>query len=129
MGFLSRFRRSAKTLDDIGSIVSDEDLPVASENSNATHEMESVPFPEHEVESEWESTESIDSIHLDRDKKSQRLVERKKKSQKPPKKVSIHTRSSKLVPRPSQGLSIDIDHLVEKKSRREKYLPRRPLRI
>ncbi len=119
MGFLSRFRRSAKTLDDIGSIVSDEDLPVASENSNATHEMESVPFPEHEVESEWESTESIDSIHLDRDKKSQRLVERKKKSQKPPKKVSIHTRSSKLVPRPSQGLSIDIDHLVEKKSRRK----------
>ena len=119
MGFLSRFRRSAKTLDDIGSIVSDEDLAVASENSNATHEMESVPFPEHEVESEWESTESIDSIHLDRDKKSQRLVERKKKSQKPPKKVSIHTRSSKLVPRPSQGLSIDIDHLFEKKSRRK----------
>ena len=48
--------------------------------------MESVPIPEHEVESEWESTETIDSIHLDRDKKSQRLVERKKKSQKPTKK-------------------------------------------
>ena len=119
MGFLSRFRRSAKTLDDIGSIVSEEDLTVISENSKAIHEMESVPFPEHEVESEWESTESIDSIHLDRDKKSQRLVERKKKSQKSSKKVSIHTRSSKLVPRPSQGLSIDIDHLFEKKSRRK----------
>jgi len=106
-------------LDDIGSIVSEEDLTVISENSKAIHEMESVPFPEHEVESEWESTESIDSIHLDRDKKSQRLVERKKKSQKSSKKVSIHTRSSKLVPRPSQGLSIDIDHLFEKKSRRK----------
>ena len=119
MGFLSRFRRSAKTLDDIGSIASEEDLPVISKSRNMTHEMESVPIPEHEVESEWESTEMIDSIHLDRDKKSQRLVERKKKSQKPPKKVSIHTRSSKLVPRPSQGLSIDIDHLFEKKSRRK----------
>ena len=119
MGFLSRFRRSAKTLDDIGSIASEEDLPVVSEGRNATHRMESVPIPEHEVESEWESTETIDSIHLDRDKKSQRLVERKKKSQKPTKKVSIRTRPSKLVPRPSQGLSIDIDHLVEKKSRRK----------
>ena len=119
MGFLSRFRRSAKTLDDIGSIASEEDLPVVSESSDATHEMEPAPIPEHEVESEWESTEMIDSIHLDRDKKSQRLVERKKKSQKPTKKVSIRTRPSKLVPRPSQGLSIDIDHLVEKKSRRK----------
>ena len=119
MGFLSRFRRSAKTLDDIGSIASEEDLPVVSEGRNATHRMESVPIPEHEVESEWESTETIDSIHLDRDKISQRLVERKKKSQKPTKKVSIRTRPSKLVPRPSQGLSIDIDHLVEKKSRRK----------
>ena len=119
MGFLSRFRRSAKTLDDIESIASEEDLPVVSESRNATHRMESVPIPEHEVESEWESTETIDSIHLDRDKKSQRLVERKKKSQKPTKKVSIRTRPSKLVPRPSQGLSIDIDHLVEKKSRRK----------
>ncbi|MEC8722730.1 MAG: hypothetical protein VXX59_02865, partial [Candidatus Thermoplasmatota archaeon] len=87
MGFLSRFRRSAKTLDDIGSIASEEDLPVVSESRNANHRMESVPIPEHEVESEWESTETIDSIHLDRDKKSQRLVERKKKSQKPSKKV------------------------------------------
>ena len=119
MGFLSRFRRSAKTLDDIESIASEEDLPVVSESRNATHRMESVPIPEHEVESEWESTETIDSIHLDRDKISQRLVERKKKSQKPTKKVSIRTRPSKLVPRPSQGLSIDIDHLVEKKSRRK----------
>ena len=119
MGFLSRFRRSAKTLDDIGSIASEEDLPVISESRNMTHEMESVPIPEHEVESEWESTEMIDSIHLDRDKKSQRLVERKKKSQKPRKKVNTRTRPSKLVPRPSQGLSIDIDHLVEKKSRRK----------
>ena len=119
MGFLSRFRRSAKTLDDIGSIASEEDLPAVSESRNATHEMEPVPIPEHEVESEWESTEMIDSIHLDRDKKSQRLVERKKKSQKPTKKVSIRTRPSKLVPKPSQGLSIDIDHLVEKKSRRK----------
>ena len=119
MGFLSRFRRSAKTLDDIGSIASEEDLPAVSESRNATHEMEPVPIPEHEVESEWESTEMIDSIHLDRDKKSQRLVERKKKSQKPTKKVSIRTRPSKLVPKPSQGLSIDIDHLAEKKSRRK----------
>ena len=119
MGFLSRFRRSAKTLDNIGSIASEEDLPVVSESRNATHEMEPVPIPEHEVESEWESTEMIDSIHLDRDKKSQRLVERKKKSQKPTKKVSIRTRPSKLVPKPSQGLSIDIDHLVEKKARRK----------
>ena len=119
MGFLGRFRRSAKTLDNIGSIASEEDLPVVSESRNATHEMEPVPSPEHEVESEWESTEMIDSIHLDRDKKSQRLVERKKKSQKPTKKVSIRTRTSKLVPKPSQGLSIDIDYLVEKKSRRK----------
>ena len=86
MGFLSRFRRSAKTLDNIGSIASEEDLPAVSESRNATHEMEPVPISEHEVESEWESTEMIDSIHLDRDKKSQRLVERKKKSQKPTKK-------------------------------------------
>ena len=90
MGFLSRFRRSAKTLDDIGSIASEEDLPFISESRNMTHEMESVPIPEHEVESEWESTEMIDSIHLDRDKKSQRLVERKKKSQKPRKNQHPH---------------------------------------
>ena len=42
MGFLSRFRRSAKTLDDIGSIASEEDLPFISESRNMTHEMEPV---------------------------------------------------------------------------------------
>ena len=61
----------------------------------------------------------IDSIHLDRDKKSQKLVERKRKFQKSTKRDSIKKRPSKLVPRPSQGLSIDIDYLVEKKSRRK----------
>ena len=86
MGFLSRFRRSAKTLDDIGSIASVEDIPVVLEDKDEGHEVETASIPEHEVESEWESTEMIDSIHLDRDKKSQRLVERKKKSQKPTKK-------------------------------------------
>ena len=119
MGFLSRFRRSAKTLDDIGSIASEEDLPVASENKDEAHEVETASFPEHEVESEWESTEMIDSIHLDSDKKSQRLIERKKKSQKTARKASIGKRPAKLVPRTSQGLSIDIDHLIERKSRRK----------
>ena len=90
MGFLSRFRRSAKTLDDIGSIASEEDLPIVSENKNEVHKVETAPISEHEVESEWESTEMIDSIHLDRDKKSQRLVERKKKSQNQEKNQHPH---------------------------------------
>ena len=119
MGFLGRFRRSAKTLDDIESISSDEDLPNDSENSSETRKMETASISEQEVETEWESTEMIDSIHLDRDKKSQKLVERKRKSQKSTKRASIKKRPSKLVPRPSQGLSIDIDYLVEKKSRRK----------
>ena len=119
MGFLSRFRRSAKTLDDIGSIASEEDLPVVSENKDEAHEVETASILEHEVESEWESTEMIDSIHLDSDKKSQRLIERKKQSQKIARKASIGKRPSKLVPRSSQGLSIDIDHLIERKSRRK----------
>ena len=119
MGFLSRFRRSAKTLDDIGSIASEEDLPVVSENKDEAHEGETASILEHEVESEWESTEMIDSIHLDSDKKSQRLIERKKQSQKIARKASIGKRPSKLVPRSSQGLSIDIDHLIERKSRRK----------
>mgnify|MGYP005742541269 FL=1 len=80
MGFLSRFRRSAKTLDDIGSIATEEDLPIVSENNNEEHEVETAPISEHEVEGEWESTEMIDSIHLDVDKKSQRLTERKRQS-------------------------------------------------
>jgi len=119
MGFLSRFRRSAKTLDDIESIASEEDLPTVSENKNEAHEVETAPISEHEVESEWESTEMIDSIHLDSDKKSQRLIERKRKSQKTAGKASIGKRTSRLVPRPSQGLSIDIEHLIERKSRRK----------
>ena len=119
MGFLSRFRRSAKTLDDIRSIASEEDLPVVSENKDEAHEVETASIPEHEVESEWESTEMIDSIHLDSDKKSQRLIERKKQSQKIARKANIGKRPSKLVPRSSQGLSIDIDHLIERKSRRK----------
>ncbi|MEC8045276.1 MAG: signal recognition particle-docking protein FtsY [Candidatus Thermoplasmatota archaeon] len=119
MGFLGRFRRSAKTLDDIESISSDEDLPNDSENSSETRKMETASISEQEVETEWESTEMIDSIHLDRDKKSQKLVERKRKFQKSTKRDSIKKRPSKLVPRPSQGLSIDIDYLVEKKSRRK----------
>ena len=119
MGFLSRFRRSAKTLDDIGSIASEEDVPVVSENKDEAHEVETASILEHEVESEWESTEMIDSIHLDSDKKSQRLIERKKQSQKIARKASIGKRPSKLVPRSSQGLSIDIDHLIERKSRRK----------
>ncbi len=119
MGFLGRFRRSAKTLDDIESISSDEDLPNDPENSSETRKMETASISEQEVETEWESTEMIDSIHLDRDKKSQKLVERKRKSRKSTKRASIKKRPSKLVPRPSQGLSIDIDYLVEKKSRRK----------
>ena len=119
MGFLSRFRRSAKTLDDIGSIASEEDLTIVPENVNEAYEVKTSPISEHEVESEWESTEMIDSIHLDRDKKSQKLMERKQQSQKITKKASIEKRRLKLVPRPSQGLSIDIDHLVDKKSRRK----------
>ena len=119
MGFLGRFRRSAKTLDDIESISSDEDLPNDSENSSETRKMETASISEQEVETEWESTEMIDSIHLDRDKKSQKLVERKIKSQKSTERARIKKRPSKLVPRPSQGLSIDIDYLVEKKSRRK----------
>ena len=119
MGFLSRFRRSAKTLDDIGSIASEEDIPVVLEDKDEGHEVETASIPEHEVESEWESTEMIDSIHLDSDKKSQRLIERKKQSQKIARKASIGKRPSKLVPRSSQGLSIDIDHLIERKSRRK----------
>ena len=91
MGFLSRFRRSAKTLDDIGSIASEEDLPIVSENKNEVHEVETTPISEHEVEGEWESTEMIDSIYLDVDKKSQRLMERKRQSQKTAKKASIGT--------------------------------------
>ena len=119
MGFLGRFRRSAKTLDDIESISSDEDLPNDPENSSETRKMETASISEQEVETEWESTEMIDSIHLDRDKNSQKLVERKRKSRKSTKRASIKKRPSKLVPRPSQGLSIDIDYLVEKKSRRK----------
>ena len=119
MGFLSRFRRSAKTLDDIGSIATEEDLPIVSENNNEEHEVETAPISEHEVEGEWESTEMIDSIHLDVDKKSQRLKERKRQSQKTARKASIGKRPLKFVPRPSQGLSIDIEHLTERKSRRK----------
>tara|TARA_B100000927_G_scaffold176432_1_gene142171 strand:- start:1644 stop:2858 length:1215 start_codon:yes stop_codon:yes gene_type:complete len=106
-------------LDDIGSIASEEDLTIVPENVNEAYEVKTSPISEHEVESEWESTEMIDSIHLDRDKKSQKLMERKQQSQKITKKASIEKRRLKLVPRPSQGLSIDIDHLVDKKSRRK----------
>ncbi len=119
MGFLSRFRRSAKTLDDIGIIASEEDLPVVSENKNEAYEVETTSIPEQEVESEWETMEMIDSIHLDSDKKSQRLIERKKQSQKTTRKSSVGKKPSRLVPRPSKGLSIDIEHLIERKSRRK----------
>ncbi len=119
MGFLSRFRRSAKKLDDIDSITSEEDPPIVLENRNEIHEMETAPIPEHGEESEWESTDMINSIHLDGDKKSQRLMERKKRMKKPAENTSTGKKPSKLVPKPSQGLSIDIDHLVDKKSRRK----------
>ena len=49
MGFLSRFRRSAKTLDDIESIATEEDLPIVSENNNEEHEVETAPISEHEL--------------------------------------------------------------------------------
>ena len=46
MGFLSRFRRSAKTLDDIGSIASEEDLTIVPENVNEAYEVKTSPISE-----------------------------------------------------------------------------------
>ena len=76
MGFLSRFRRSTKTIDNIESISSDEDETTPYQENHVTADGEPHQIEADEVESEWESTETIDLIHNDNDKKSKRLGER-----------------------------------------------------
>ena len=118
MGFLSRFRRSTKTIGDMESISSDEDETTPYQDNHVTVDGEPPQIEVDEVESEWESTETIDLIHNDNDKKSKRLGERGKASQQTKKRARSTRAQTKLIPRPSKGISIEIGHLKEAKSRK-----------
>ena len=94
MGFLSRFRRSTKTIGDMESISSDEIETTPYQDNHVTVDGEPHQIEVDEVESEWESTETIDLIHNDNDKKSKRLGERGKASQQTRKSCLLYTSPS-----------------------------------
>ena len=109
MGFLSRFRRNANKIEDPDALAWDEqDEP---ENQIIDEPLESLQPQSQDNpggESEWETDESLEAIETPSDKRTRRLRERNSKSIKAPVKYSPEIKTSKFVPKPSQGLSIDL---------------------
>jgi len=119
MGFLSRFRRNTKRIENPDLLAGDgHEEP---ENRIIDEPLESI-HPQNQDnrggESEWESDESLGSIETPSDKRARRLRERTSKTIKAPVKYAPDIKTSKLVPKPSQGLSIDLNKIVNQPSRR-----------
>ena len=116
MGFLSRFRRTSRQISDPEQIAGES-------NENTTPpavESKGQEWDEKKEEvkiSEWESPDTLDMIDKGQDKKSRKLSQRITSSSKVASKSSKIT-TGKLIPRPSNGLNIDIEHLLNRKSRR-----------
>ena len=110
MGFLSRFRRNTKRIENPDLLAGDQHEEP--ENRIIDESLES-PHPQNQDnrggESEWESDESLGSIETPSDKRARRLKERTSKTIKAPVKYAPEIKTSKLVPKPSQGLSIDLN--------------------
>lgn len=119
MGFLTRFRRNANRIEDPDALAGEEqeeqEYPIIDEPPEYVQPQSQ---DNHGGESEWESDESLEAIETPSDKRARRLRERNSKTIKIPVKPSIETKPSKLVPKPSQGLSIDLDKIVNQPSRR-----------
>ena len=116
MGFLSRFRRTSRQISDPEQIAGES-------NENTTPpavESKGQEWDEKKEEvkiSEWESPDTLDMIEKGQDKKSRKLSQRITSSSKVASRSSKIT-TGKLIPRPSNGLNIDIEHLLNRKSRR-----------
>ena len=119
MGFLTRFRRNAKRIEDPDALAGEEqeeqEHPIIDEPPEYTQPQSQ---DNNGAESEWESDESLEAIETPSDKRARRLRERNSKTTKVPVKPPLETNPSKLVPKPSQGLSIDLDKIVNHPSRR-----------
>ena len=119
MGFLSRFKRQARDIEDPNELAGEEQED--SENRIVEDKIES-PIPQDKetfsTEREWESDESLRTINPPSDKRPRRRIERTSKPIKSPIKRIPETRRPKLVPKPSQGLSIELSKIVTQPSRK-----------
>ena len=119
MGFLSRFRRNANRIEDPDALAGDElGEPKNQVISKPLESLKPNSQDNTDGESEWETEESLEAINTHSDKRMRRLKERTSKSLKAPVKHPHEIKTPKLVPKPSQGLSIDINKIVNHPSRR-----------
>lgn len=116
MGFLSRFRRNAKKFENPDDLAGEEQEHIIIDEPQKSSKPQNQD--NHGDESEWETDESLQAIETPSDKRARRLRERTSKPIKAPVKTPPAVNASKLVPKPSNGLSIDLSKIVNQPSRR-----------